>query len=355
MDRIGGKITFGQQSSRLSPVTLAVPLVLGIAIAALGARFGGGNPKRWVALGAGVAVIGDVALLARRSCLSRSLKSKDSSRLDQPIKYIDSDELERVRRNGGRKTILAVDVGRSTVSSRSHELYLEDTERLSKKLGGDVCPAYAAAKHDPIVDGVEKFVKDKTFLEINIRVQNLNGARLALLRRLAEMVRKPEDWDREDVQRVFGELHRKSCELAETIIRFVELKFPDDLEAQAAFLAGAHNGYIRPLIDLRRIYEFAVNRFYFDASEIEETVSYDSSDSLTAADYWNDNGLWKGSLAEVVEDKFFGHQTPEYGWRAMYNRACARIEPVAKACKDDRLAAAVTPHAGLGVWVAINE
>lgn len=343
-----------QWANHLLTMGMALSLIVGVVAYFLARKFGGESLVKYAAaVGLGVAAAGEgMALFVHR----QFSRPPQGSEVRHPVSNGQEADLPKQMfiAKGGGSPIFEYAIGKPSMPDLVSASI--EAEVILAAVGTEGIQ-YTPPTAEPILGGVEEQIKGKTLLEINERIVDLNAERLKQVRRLTQLVRKPEDWDRADVKQCFGELHRASCELAETVMRFIELKHPGDVKTQADALAEAVAGHMRGLTDVKTIYQLALDRAYFDEAEGRQKAEVHD---LSSDASWNDMNCWKRPETLPDEAAFFDDNAPEGAWRKMFNKVCDRIEPVAVRAEhqqkpDQRLLDKVTRHKGAGLWTELPQ
>jgi hypothetical protein len=322
-------VVVAAQRSRLVAAARAFPVVVGVAIALLGRRLGGGELRRWVMLGTGVAFAGEIVIFAGRYGLSKAFRPRPV-----PVKQIQSSQTEEVgqaeglsqaeefsaaliRRKGGQYcTVFETFVGVSSMDveiyktwhgiDMAREIHKADSLKVEEEIGADG-------------------------IDANEKIKGLNEQRRRLLKELSLLVRAPDHWDRLDVQDKFQELLDVANTLSKEVERFIQAKFPGDLSAQGLYFGEQRPpGYLNCIQAVGSLYWMAANRSYFSA-EAADRLSQRAPGTV-ADDFWNEQGAWVVGVSEGSRGLSVGSRQAE--WCQLHNEWYDRnIELARNICK----------------------
>lgn len=326
-------------------VGLALSVVVGVAIVALGHKFGSAGMQQLLVRGGVVAIASEGGVIGARYLLCKALQPKPATEIVERVSSesasyepnaLDRLQADMIRRNGGsgQTQVCVNDIGISAMQSFLSEgdeavaqVYAQDTARIAEAVGEDG-------------------------IEANQEIQQLGQQQRLLLKELSSLVRSPEDWKREEVQKKFGEFLDVANKLSEAVENFVKRKFPDDLEKQGRFL-GSHEvpGYVNAFQGVAKFYGMAATSSYFSMDVANEKVN--RFPGTRVEEYWNDPDCWvKGD----EDEQFFTDGTVQSGWRLRHNAWCDRNIPLGQnICNqsgtfDSRTLELMTRHEERGKW-----
>jgi hypothetical protein len=193
-----------QKANNWMTAGLGLSVAAGVAIAIFGRAALGGELWRWCALGVGVAGAGEAATLLARAF----------------IRYRPAKPMRGVEEAIGKLPhfMPGIPIPQDTLDSY-HEL-----------LAGR--PSGEGTRITSLIAYVDDRIRGKSFSEINDLVVKLNKERLVLWSELSLAVRDSTDWDKREVQELYLKLVLKTAEMAEVIIRSLELRYPEAAEVQ---------------------------------------------------------------------------------------------------------------------------
>lgn len=386
MEKVAHQAPVVRRENFWTGVGVGLSVLAGVAIVALGAKFGGSGWQQWAKLGGAVTSVGLVGTMGLRMSAARGLVPKRVDAQAEPPKVQELDGSQKFAQAlvkfsgkfGPVASICESNIGISQIVPEAHvhlmgdgldAAYSADNEVIQKAIGKGVPEEVEAAAH-AIVEGVDEAFQGKSLSEMNDAIIRWNEQRMALVKELSQMVTSAEAWDRTDVQEKYEELLTVAGKLAEGVMRFLELKYPGDgenpqtgqecsaLELRGRFLGAAEvPGYLNAVQEVVGIYRMAVERRHFSMDRAREAAS--CNPGTEAADYWNAASCWVGESEE--DPRIFDGESRQAKWHTLHDRWCNRVVPVAQhvyanwksPSEIDRQLNSMRRHEGVGIWGAV--